>query len=150
MAIVITAPEKIESTGFKVFLGGAIDMGSAVNWQAHVIEVLSDQPNLVLLNPRRKEFTSETLDEQIKWELKALEMSDIVLIWFPVLSKAPISFLEAGMYIKSGRLILGVEEGFYRQRNLELSCEYNNVPLFRNLGDIVDEVLRRYILAKSL
>jgi len=54
------------------------------------------------------------------------------------------------MYIKSGRLILGVEEGFYRQRNLELSCEYNNVPLFRNLGDIVDEVLRRYILAKSL
>ncbi len=148
MAEVITAPKRIKSTGFKVFLGGAIDMGNAVNWQAHVIEGLSDQPNLILVNPRRKKFTSKTLDEQIQWELRALEISDLVVIWFPTLSKAPISFLEAGMYMKSGRLIIGVEEGFYRQRNLEITCEYYNVPLYRYLDDIVSEVLRRHRLGK--
>jgi hypothetical protein len=147
MAVVITAPERIKLPGPKVFLGGAIDMGKAVNWQAHVIESLSDQADLILLNPRRKEFTDDTLDEQIQWELKALEMSDIVIIWFPTSSKAPISFLEAGIYMKSGRLVIGVEEGFYRQRNLELTCEHYKVPLFRDLGDIVDEVVRRYTLA---
>ena len=72
MATVITAPEKTNVQGFKVFLAGAIDMGDAVDWQSQVIKKLKGQNNLVLINPRRKKFTPDTLDEQIKWELKEL------------------------------------------------------------------------------
>jgi hypothetical protein len=137
MATVITAPEKTDVTGFKVFLGGAIDMGKAIHWQSQVVEALSNKPGLVLLNPRRARFTPDTLDEQIKWELDALDKADAILMWFPATTKAPISFLETGLYMQSGKLIIGVEEGFYRQRNLELTCQYYDVPIWKKLEDLV-------------
>jgi hypothetical protein len=143
---IVTAPEEIPEKGFKVFLGGAIDMGDAPNWQAQIIEMLSGQESLVLINPRRPSFTPDILDEQIRWELEALEKADLIIIWFPVKAKAPISFLEVGLYMNSGKLIVGAEEGFYRRRNLELTCEHFETPLRQSLGEIVHDILSRKTL----
>ena len=83
MTEVITAPQPIPRKGFTVFLAGAIDMGQAVDWQAHVIEKLDGNHEMVVLNPRRPFFGQDTLDEQIKWELHALEQADMIMMWFP-------------------------------------------------------------------
>lgn len=44
---------------FHVFLAGSIEMGKASDWQQKLIDDLSDLPDdLVLLNPRRKDWDS--------------------------------------------------------------------------------------------
>lgn len=144
MTRVITPPEPAPTEGFKVFLAGAIDMGGAVDWQSQVIEQLRNEPDLTLLNPRRVDFTPDKLDEQILWELGALELSDAILMWFPADTKAPISFLEAGLYIRSGKLVLGAENGFYRRRNLELTAKYYDVPIYLTLDDLIEAIVHRY------
>ena len=134
MTKVITAVEDINMDGFKVFLAGAIDMGSAVDWQSLVIDQLSCKDNLVLINPRRPNFTPDTLDEQIHWVLDALEEADTIFMWFPKAAAAPISFLETGLYLRSGKIIIGAEMGFYRRRNLEITSERYGVHLWDCLG----------------
>jgi hypothetical protein len=143
MAKVITAPESIHVPGFKVFLAGAIDMGSAQNWQDEIIRALDRHDAITLLNPRREKFDESTLDEQIYWELEALEAADLILMWFPQDAKAPVAMFETGLYLKSGKLLLGVEPGFYRRRNLEITSERYGVSMWSNLQDIVAEVIAR-------
>lgn len=120
-----------------IFLAGAIDMGAAVDWQAYVIEQLRDK-HCTLFNPRRATpFTPEMLDEQILWELDALEAADVVFMWFPRDSKAPVAMFESGLYLQSGKLLLGAEDGFYRRRNLELTAQYFNRRIYDSLDEMI-------------
>jgi len=143
MARVITAPEMFpdKHPEWSVFLAGAIDMGAAVDWQTWVIERLADHANIVLFNPRRVAFTPDTLDEQIRWELEALEHVDTVFMWFPKDAKAPISFFESGLYWHSGKLLVGAELGFYRRRNLELTGARYGVIVHETLESMVFSLL---------
>jgi hypothetical protein len=120
-----------------IFLAGAIDMGSAVNWQADVAQQLAND-NYIVFNPRREHFDETTLDEQIAWELRHLEMADIVFLWLPKDAKAPISLFEAGLYWRSGKLLIGAEEGFYRRRNLELTSERYSLPIYATLDAMIE------------
>jgi hypothetical protein len=144
MTRVITAPDLIipDEMPNRVFLAGAIDMGAAVDWQAWIIERLQGWENLTLLNPRHVEFTPDTLDEQINWELRALDSAHRIFLWFPVNAKAPISFFEAGLYWRSGKLIVGAEHGFYRRRNLELTARYYGTELWGTLDEMKRELVR--------
>ncbi len=140
MAIVVTAPEKFNPPYAEmgsVFLAGAIDMGAAVDWQASVIEQLQAVDGLLIFNPRRDAFTAETLDEQILWELEALEAADTVFMWFPLNAKAPVAMLETGLFMRTGKLLIGAELGFYRRRNLELTCASYGVHLYDDLYEMV-------------
>jgi len=137
---VITAVETLELQGFSVFLAGAIDMGSAIDWQSEVITKLLGIDNLVIVNPRRPNFTPDTLDEQIHWELSALEQVDRIMMWFPKNAKAPISFFEAGLYLQSKKLFVGAEDEFYRRRNLEITCARYSVNLFNTLDGLISAI----------
>ena len=140
MANVITAPESVVLDGsLVVFLAGAIDMGSAVDWQSNVIEKLYDEP-ITLVNPRRPNFTPDTLDAQILWELDAMDKAHIVFMWFPKDAKAPIALLETGLWLPRMKLLIGAEHGFYRRRNLELTCKHHAVPLHEKLKTMMDVV----------
>ena len=141
MAFVITAPEKFEKgrPGLpkrSIFLAGAIDMGAVVDWQSYVIDAFKDCL-LTVVNPRRAKFDDSTLDEQIKWELQALEDVDHIFMWFPKDAKAPISFFEAGLYWRSNKMIVGAELGFYRRRNLELTAWHYGIYLYPSLDDMI-------------
>ena len=144
MTTVITAPDTLPDSGFMIFLAGAIDMGRAAEWQDKIIGMLQHNDDLVLLNPRRENFTPDTLDPQIRWELDALDRSDAIIMWFPKDAAAPISFLETGLYMAAGKLVIGAEAGFYRRRNLELTCEYYGVELHETLGQIAEAAVGRY------
>lgn len=138
-AAVVTAPEPFTPTNkFSFFLAGAIDMGAAVDWQAEVIKHF-ERTDCIIVNPRRKrEFRPDDMDEQITWELQALEQVSAIFMWFPKDAKAPISFFESGMYLRSPKLLIGAEEGFYRRRNLELTTHRYGVNLFWTLSDQIE------------
>ncbi len=144
MTTVIYPPDSTDVPGLRIYLAGAIDMGAAVNWQAQVIDMLPDSNQLVVFNPRRDRFTPDTQDEQIHWELEAMERASAILIWFPKEAKAPISFFEAGLYWNSGRLYVGAERGFYRRRNLELTAERYGQFVSYSLSDCVMAILAQF------
>lgn len=107
-------------------------MGMAEDWQSRVIKSLNNIPDLILFNPRRS-FSPALLDEQVNWELDALESADKIFMWLPDDSKAPISLFEAGLFWWSGKLILGAGPGFYRRRNLEITAARFGMLVFSDL-----------------
>jgi hypothetical protein len=142
MATEIVAPNEYPAGKFMLFLAGAIDMGQAEDWQVQVVSAFAND-DLIILNPRRPEFNPDTLDEQIKWELHALEDCSMIFLWFPRASKAPISFFEAGLWWSHSKLIVGAEYGFYRRRNLELTSEWHGRKLFYELDEMIWYVRNR-------
>lgn len=143
MTILVTAPEPFDRPGFKVFLAGPIDMGTAPDWQGDVIDALRWTERVVVLNPRRAHFDRADLDEQIRWELAALEAADLILMWFPRDTGGPIAMLETGLYLRSGKLVIGAERGFSRRRNLEITTQRFGVPLWSRLDELVGQALAR-------
>lgn len=148
--IEIKAPNAYEKHDFKIFLAGAIDMGQAVDWQEKVVKALTNF-NVTILNPRRDDWDSSWKQEasepqfnkQVKWELDALEAADLVVYVFPADSKAPITFLEFGLFGIQKPSILCVEKGFYRQGNLDIVAERYNIPVYHTFDGFIRELKKR-------
>lgn len=136
---------------FTVFLGGAIDQGRAVNWQEQIARTL-DPFDILVLNPRRDNWNDkveqsiecEEFRQQVHWELSAQESANLCIYMFPKDSKAPITFFELGFFLaKHKKVLVCVEEGFYRRGNIEIVCERYNVPLFKTLEELSTELVKR-------
>ena len=87
---IINAPQSLhDASGDCLFLAGSIEMGTPIDWQNQVITLLSGSP-WTILNPRRREWDasweqsihSPQFYEQVNWELEALELADVILMYF--------------------------------------------------------------------
>lgn len=138
----IPAIQKCKLT-IKIFLAGSIEQGKAAEWQKWVIDDLQlyadkleeqIQPecckDILLFNPRRPDWDAslpqtkidKTMKEQIEWELDHLEKSDIICLYLDPNTKSPISLLELGIHIRSGKLVVCCPDGFYRKANVDITC----------------------------
>jgi hypothetical protein len=143
-AIEVKAPSHYDTVKFSIFLAGAIDQGQAEDWQSKVARSLDDL-DLTILNPRRDDWDSsweQSIDnpqfkEQVLWELDAQEAADMVIFVFTRDSKAPITFLELGIFGTNKDSMVCCEEGFYRQGNLDIVCEKYNIPIYHNLDEMI-------------
>lgn len=139
-----------------VFLAGSIDMGSARNWQ-NDFEREFDYFPCTIYNPRRDDWDSSwkqtdsdpQFREQVEWELDFLKYSNYVFMFISAESKAPITLLEFGYVANSfpSKLIVCVEDGFYRRGNIEVVCRRNEIPLYSNFKQAV-ETLKIKMAAK--
>jgi hypothetical protein len=145
MATEIKAPGKYDAAQrYTIFLAGAIDQGQAEDWQEKVARAL-DGFDITILNPRREHWdpswdqTPENpqFREQVNWELDAQEAADMVLFVFTKDSKAPITFLEFGLYAPKKDAVVCCEEGFYRSGNIQIVAERLKVPVYDNLDDML-------------
>ena len=145
-----------------VFLAGSIEMGSAADWQAaltvDLAAHLADQAGyVVMLNPRRDAWDAswrQTIDEprfreQVEWELDGLERADVIAMWFAAETRAPITLLELGLHARSGRLVVGCPEGFWRKGNVEVVCARFGVPLAGDWDAFVAAVARAIDAAQA-
>ena len=148
MAIEVKVPGKYDaSKRYTIFLAGAIDQGKAEKWQDKVARSL-DQFDITILNPRRDNWDPDmpqTPDnpqfrEQVEWELDAQEASDMVLFVFTKDSKAPITFLEFGLFAPKKEAVVCAEEGFYRQGNLDIVAERHKVPMYHDLDEMIGDL----------
>jgi hypothetical protein len=149
----IKAPNKYNTDKFTIFLAGSIDQGAAVDWQNYVVKHLSDL-DVTILNPRRDNWDSsleQTKDnpkfkEQVLWELTAMEAANLIVFVFARDSKSPITFYELGKFSEQMEVAVLVcaEEGFYRQGNLDIYCEYYNIPVYHSIDNILVD-LRKII-----
>jgi Nucleoside 2-deoxyribosyltransferase like len=145
IAIEIKAPNKYNiKDRYSLFLAGAIDSGSARPWQNEVARKLDDL-RIYILNPRRDDWDSNWVQsadnpkfrEQVEWELNAQDAVDMVLFVFTKESKAPITFLELGLFGPTKDAIVCAEEGFYRQGNLDIVCKRYGIPIYHNLDETI-------------
>jgi hypothetical protein len=148
-AIEIQAPNDIKSkSGFlKVFLAGSIEMGKAIEWQKDIIERLKDE-QIIFFNPRRSDWnssweqkkTNPEFNEQVTWELTALETADVILMYFDPKTKSPISLLELGIHAKSDKLIVLCPEPFWRKGNVDIVCDLYDIKQVDSIEDFVTEL----------
>ena len=148
MATEVKAPGKYDAAKrYTVFLAGAIDQGKAENWQEKVARAL-DQFDITILNPRRENWDMDmpqtpdnpVFREQVEWELDAQEASDMVIFVFTKDSKAPITFLEFGLFAPRKDAVVCAEEGFYRQGNLDIVAERHKIPMYHNLDEMIADL----------
>jgi hypothetical protein len=146
VADIVKAPGKYTKNKFTVFLAGAIDMGQAEDWQTKVTKSLEDL-DVLILNPRRddwdsswkQEKTDPQFSEQVNWEQDGIEAADLILVVFTKDSKAPITFLELGMNMKSNKVLVFCPDGFYRKGNVDICCDRNEVPVYEDLDELVKD-----------
>lgn len=150
--MVIKAPNKINppQNYIKIFLGGSITSGNddgnmSVDWQTKFITEFESVKRVAFINPRRdtwdnswvQSYDNPQFYQQVNWELKALESSDIIVMYLDPATKAPISLMELGLHAKSKKLIVCCPDGFFRKGNVDIVCQYYNIPLVDNLDELV-------------
>jgi hypothetical protein len=157
-AKVIKAPEPlpfqrvINSRGDRVvpasvFLAGSIEMGKAVDWQKEVTNEVSTYMSYIF-NPRRDDWDStwqqsmynEQFNTQVSWEMAALDIAQVIFMYFAPETKSPISLLELGMYASSGKMIVCCPMEFWRRGNVEMVCWRFGVPLYSDLRDAIPQI----------
>lgn len=130
-----------------IFLAGTIDQGNSSDWQKEVEDYLSNVDNIIIFNPRRDEWDSSweqkidnpNFKEQVLWELKYMEKSDIIIFNFLPDSKSPVTMLELGLHVNDNIMVCCPDE-FYRSGNIHIICEMYNIPLFKNLNDLLKNI----------
>lgn len=129
---------------YRVFLAGSIEMGVAEQWQdAFIARYPHD---VFFLNPRRADWdstwdhNSAQFDEQVNWELDMMEIADIVVMYFDPNTKSPISMLELGLHADKEKLIVCCPDGFWRQGNVRIVCQRNNIPYFTSKEEWLNHI----------
>jgi hypothetical protein len=128
----------------RIFLAGTIENGNSIDWQNEVIEKLSHTPH-IFLNPRRRDWdatweqkkTNPKFVEQVLWELKGLEAADIIVMNFIGGTISPISLLELGIHMKSGKIHVVCSEEYWRVGNVDVTCEFYGVKQYETLNDLI-------------
>lgn len=142
----ITAPEPLNIFHPSVFLAGSIEQDIAERWQNKAIAALGDL-DVTMLNPRRKQWDAswvQSIDnpqfnEQVNWELTALEKADIVIVYFDKHTKSPITLMELGLYANSDKTVLVCcPHGFWRKGNVDIVCQRYKVPQYETLEMLID------------
>ena len=141
-------PHPIETSDFSIFLAGTIDMGYSRNWQHEVIAYLNKQAinrKLIIFNPRRKDWDNSWVqdmdnpdfNQQVNWELDALETADLIILYLEKDSKSPISLLELGLFADTKKVVVCCEKGFWRKGNVDIVCQRKGITIFENIEDML-------------
>ena len=155
ITVTYMAPEPIKSAARpRVFLAGSIEMGAAENWQAAATEALEGEAASIF-NPRRDDWDSSWVQsindakfrEQVNWELEAMYAADVVFMHFCADTKSPITLLEFGLNICTGKLVVVCPDGYWRKGNVEVTAARYCNPVHNTLKRGLDEVIARLRLA---
>lgn len=137
-------PHGIDTYPYTIFLGGSIDMGSAVNWQREAEEwIATNLPHVIAVNPRRADWDAsweQSLDNiefayQVSWEHYGLMNCSVVILNFLPESMSPITLLELGIMAttRPRNTIVVCPDGFYRKGNVEFICKLHNVSMVNTI-----------------
>ena len=149
-SIVVKPPEKLPTNLKGIFLAGSIEMGKSEDWQKKVESLLKNE-NITIFNPRRDDWDSsweqkienEKFNEQVSWELNAMDQSSIIIMYLSPETKSPISLLELGLHAKSGKLMVCCPEGFWRKGNIDIVCDKYNIPMFNTIEELVHSAISK-------
>lgn len=118
------------------FLGGSIEQGSAVDWQAIVATELASY-DVELLNPRREHWDSTWRQDptpgtsfygQVDWELEGQEYADFCIYVFDANTMSPITLLELGLFVRTKQVFVCCPKAFWRYGNVKMTFDRYALP----------------------
>jgi len=150
----------INAKGYKIFLAGSIDQGTAIDWQVYIERTINDMIirmaewrisdekknyDVTIFNPRcdiwdaklEQNKDNKRFREQVEWELNALDKADLIMFYFDPKSKSPVSLLELGLYAQSGKVICCCPKGYWRKGNVDIVCERYNIKCYADLDEMI-------------
>lgn len=142
---IFRAPEQIIANEYpSIFLAGSIDMGQAADWQT-VTEEYFAHTNFNIYNPRRKDWDNSweqninnpQFNEQVNWELDAMDKANHIIMNFLPASASPVTLLELGLYAKSGKLLVCCPDEYFRSGNVHIVCKRYQIPFFKKMNDLL-------------
>lgn len=129
----------------KLFLAGGIT--NCPDWQSALIEEIESFQNLVIYNPRRKNFPIDDPDAaemQIAWEYEHLRDSDIIIFWFAKGSLNPIVLYELGRWGNSSnkKIIIGIDPEYERKKDVMVQTLLSrpDTKFVSTIKDMADEI----------
>jgi hypothetical protein len=142
----------MQGENFVLFLAGSIEMGAATQWQTEITKRLSHLEHLVILNPRRDDWDStwvQSIDnpqfnEQVTWELDAMDDANLIYFHFDPATKSPITLLELGLHTQGTPVLVNCGEGYWRKGNVDIVCARYRVPTVITLDEAVVQIEAEY------
>lgn len=138
-----------------VFLAGSIEMGKAILWQQKVAQELSDIDNIIVYDPRRDDWDSTWIQDpspgtqfntQVEWELDKISKSDVIAFYFDPATQSPITLLELGHCLGSGkRVVVCCPDGYFRKGNVVITCRKHGVRVLNDIDNLVAD-LRTHLI----
>ncbi len=117
----VEALQEYDGKEKSIFMAGPIT--HAPDWQSSIVELLKDT-DLVLLNPRRKDFPINDLaaaEEQVRWEYEHLRKASAISFWFSRETSSPIVLYELGAWsMKDKPIFVGIDIGYLRRADVEI------------------------------
>jgi len=143
---VIEAPQEYwNNKETSLFIAGGIT--GCENWQQTLIKLLKDQDDLVIYNPRRKNFPihdPNAAKQQITWEYDYLKQCDMISFWFSKGSLNPIVLYELGMHGNSSdRLIfVGMDTEYERKQDVIIQTKLARpeIKIVYSLEDLAKQI----------
>jgi len=130
-----------------VFLAGSIEIGVAEEWQKRVGAQIGHLYNVY--DPRRDDWDSSwtedspELEAQILWEQHYLRRVEYILFYFDPNTKSPVTLLELGQALERDVFLAVVcPQGYFRRKNLEITCQEYGVELREDLGEVIEEIIQ--------
>lgn len=116
-------------------------MGKSYDWQSQVFVQLADL-DIDVYNPRRV-TAPENIEEQIRWELEAMEKCDMIAMHYEPESKSPVTLMEAGLHMRSGRLVIHCPDGYWRRENVLVTADFYRAKMVSSLDALIQEIRER-------
>jgi 8-oxo-dGTP pyrophosphatase MutT (NUDIX family) len=130
-----------------IFLAGPTPRSGDVDtWRGEAVEVLKslNYDGIVFIpEPSTGEF-KHSYDDQVEWELAALNRADIIVFWVPRELKNFPAFttnVEFGTWITSGKVAFGYPPEAEKMRYLEYLAKLNNVESHSTLKETLKEAV---------
>ena len=127
-----------------IFLAGGIT--NCPDWQQDLVKLL-DIPQIVILNPRRKNFpigNPSVAIEQITWEFNSFQKADLISFWFSRGSLNPIVLFELGKWLVQNekKIFIGIDTEYQRRQDVEIQTflERKDVLLVYSLEALTKQI----------
>jgi len=150
MIICYTGETPPDSFASSIFLAGPSPRDAAdPNWRPEALETLERLGfEGVVFAPiyRGKPTVPFDYDKQVEWEKKWLNASDLIVFWVPRdLKKLPgfTTNVEYGMWLRSGKVLLGSPEDADKMQYLEWWADQEGVPNYHDLDELLEAAVKR-------
>lgn len=149
MQVVYSKQEAPKTLAKSIFLAGPSPRGPEdPSWREEALEILEslgyDGVTFVPL-PEDGQWP-KVYDDQVDWETRCLNMADVVVFWVPRdLERLPAftTNVEFGLWLESGKAVLGYPEGAAKMRYLDWHARRAGLPVFDTLEATLREAVER-------
>lgn len=148
---IINAPQRPSpDKNPSIFLAGPTTPTDEPDWRETITTALTTYP-ITILNPNRpdwdatwrEDFSDKRWGEQVLWENEMREAADIVVFFFHWSTDAPVSLLELGLSVKSGKAIVCALDGYKKRGNVEAVCRLYGGEFVTTQKELIQAVVSR-------